>query len=268
MRFSYYFLLFTLILTTAISSRDVQAVKQNSPITSVWYQGIWEGWTIQTDPDSQYTTIVSLIEGQNGTIVGTTAYPELRCGGTLSLISHSPTMLSLREKITYGNCVDNGIIEFTLQGGSTGFYWYSDAHPAIATSTLTQISSDSNILPQQYVGVWEGRGVQQNPSTNWSILLTLTEGDMNDTVGTIAYPSLRCGGKLTLLSINTTELTFRETITYGNCVDQGLVTLAVSDAINDMLYEWELGTTTATGSLERINGESYTVFLPLTIRER
>jgi hypothetical protein len=40
---------------------------------------------------------------------------------------------------------------------------------------------------------------------------------------TIDYPSLSCGGSLTLLSNSGTSAQFHEHITYGNCVDGGAI---------------------------------------------
>lgn len=256
-------MLFLVINQIVLANDNIQTNSGNV----AWYHGVWEGWTIQTNPNSQYTTVLSIVEGDINTIVGTTAYPELRCGGTVKLVSQSASKIVLHETITYGNCIDNGIIDLTLVNNSTSqFHWYSNSHPAIADSTLSQISTDNDLPLQQYVGVWEGNGTQ-NSGSSWTILITLVEGETNEVVGTIAYPSLRCGGKLTLQSASASELTFLESITYGgNCVDQGIVTLSVNDLPHQMSYTWERGSSNAAGSLEKLSGESFNIYLPLVIR--
>ncbi len=81
-------------------------------------------------------------------------------------------------------------------------------------------------------GVWTGAADQTN--TSWTIEITLSEIEQ-----VINYPSLLCGGYLTLIHADETTLLFRETITYGNsgCVDQGLVEL-IEDADNKLLYNF------------------------------
>lgn len=99
-------------------------------------------------------------------------------------------------------------------------------------------------------GVWEGLGQQSGIS--WSIRIELNEKEQ-----LIEYPSLQCGGFLTLLEESDAQLLFRETITYGKftCVDQGFVEL--TDQSNTELvyrYYWpgvgdELGELGAVGSV-------------------
>jgi len=42
--------------------------------------------------------------------------------------------------------------------------------------------------------------------------------------GSIQYPSLSCGGSLTRLSSDSTSAQYRETITYGQCINGGTIT--------------------------------------------
>ncbi len=73
---------------------------------------------------------------------------------------------------------------------------------------------------QGKLGVWEGVGQQSGVS--WTIKATLKEDEQ-----LIEYPSLSCGGYLTLIEESDTQLLFKETITFGvsSCVDQGYVEL-------------------------------------------
>ena len=59
-------------------------------------------------------------------------------------------------------------------------------------------------------GVWEGKGYQHAPKMTWSVKLTAE----NNTY-TIEYPSLRCGGKWTLMEMGDGRAQFKEEITRG-----------------------------------------------------
>ncbi len=56
-------------------------------------------------------------------------------------------------------------------------------------------------LPSTYVGVWKGLGIQNNDG-EWTMLISLSNANTNSIVGTSSYPSLQCGGELTLLRVN------------------------------------------------------------------
>jgi hypothetical protein len=83
------------------------------------------------------------------------------------------------------------------------------------------------------VGVWEGEGQQQGIS--WTIKIDLKLDEQ-----LIEYPSLSCGGYLTLLEESDAQLVFRETITFGQntCCDQGIVELTDQSA-NELVYRWD-----------------------------
>lgn len=73
----------------------------------------------------------------------------------------------------------------------------------------------------QFTGEWQGAGQQDNGS-QWSIRVNI-----RPPLYVIDYPSLTCGGKLTLLKTTDTSLVFKETLTYGiaQCINQGDVVL-------------------------------------------
>ncbi|MEJ2621572.1 MAG: hypothetical protein P8163_15295 [Candidatus Thiodiazotropha sp.] len=82
------------------------------------------------------------------------------------------------------------------------------------------------------VGVWEGEG--QQPGISWTIRIDLKLDEQ-----LIEYPSLECGGYLTLLEESDAQLQFRETITYGTgCCDQGILELT-DQSENELVYRWE-----------------------------
>jgi hypothetical protein len=85
-------------------------------------------------------------------------------------------------------------------------------------------------------GVWKGTGYQKAPEMTWSIKFTAE----NNTY-TIEYPSLRCGGKWTLVEMNDAGATFKETITRGldKCSNGGDITVEkISD--HQISYKYTL----------------------------
>jgi len=100
------------------------------------------------------------------------------------------------------------------------------------------------------IGIWEGVGQQSGIS--WTIKIDIKEGGQ-----LIEYPSLGCGGVLTLLTETDTQLIFREKITFGGCVDNGFVELT-DESSNKLIYRWyypdannKQGRLGATGSMTR-----------------
>jgi hypothetical protein len=82
------------------------------------------------------------------------------------------------------------------------------------------------------LGLWEGEG--QQPGISWTISIDLQLDQQ-----LIEYPSLNCGGYLTLLEESDAQLQFRETITFGQnvCCDQGIVELT-DQSENELVYKW------------------------------
>ena len=102
--------------------------------------------------------------------------------------------------------------------------------PAIISHNA--IPAKDNLTPK--VGVWEGAGQQVGAS--WTIRIDIKKNEQ-----LIEYPSLNCGGFLTLLENSETRLLFKETITFGrhSCVDQGFVALVDRTATElTYLYYW------------------------------
>lgn len=73
----------------------------------------------------------------------------------------------------------------------------------------------------QFTGEWEGMGKQDN-GTQWSIRVSI-----HPKLYFIDYPSLTCGGVLSLIKTTDTSLVFKETLTYGieRCINHGEVVL-------------------------------------------
>lgn len=103
------------------------------------------------------------------------------------------------------------------------------------------------------IGVWEGEG--QQTGVSWTIRIDIRENEQ-----LIEYPSLNCGGFLTLLEESEAQLLFRETITFGIgiCVDQGFVELTDQSA-NELVYRYywpddsdQSGEVAAIGSVTKV----------------
>jgi hypothetical protein len=118
---------------------------------------------------------------------------------------------------------------------------------------------DNKLIPERpgllenKFGVWEGVGTQ--PGISWTIKITLKSNEQ-----LIEYPSLSCGGFLTLISETETKLLFRETITFNtkDCLDQGFIELIeTSETTMDYNYFYpnttnEKGELCAYGSVTKV----------------
>jgi hypothetical protein len=117
----------------------------------------------------------------------------------------------------------------------------------------------STKVSTQYIGTWKGDGVQDNGS-KWSILITITPGEVNSVIGTIAYPSLSCGGELTLRRVGDRSIALFENLTYlgNNCISGGTVVLKPTSNSDRLEYNWLYpnGKLGGKGSLEKIDSET------------
>lgn len=107
-------------------------------------------------------------------------------------------------------------------------------------------------MPAAFLGTWEGRGTQTDQPGEWTIRMNIMGGMPGAIVGTIAYPSLRCSGDLTLRVAAPNALEVQERITEGQCVDGGTITLTPADG-GGLRYDWSLAgySATAEGTLRR-----------------
>jgi hypothetical protein len=125
----------------------------------------------------------------------------------------------------------------------------------------TKVNAQSANLSASYIGVWEGTGSQS--SSSWTISITLTPGTVNSVVGTIAYPSLSCGGTLTLHRIKTQSIELDERFTYGSrqCTPGRVVLQRSSDEQNQLEYKWLFpdGREGATGSVRKIGKKTSSI---------
>jgi len=253
----FFALIIVLLAATSLGAHYEAASAGAATSLPAGYIGVWKGDGVQINPTSQWSILFGITNGTIGSIIGTAAYPSLRCGGELTLLNVSADSIELLEDITYGNCIDDGIVTLKLLPNNTVDYaWRSSIHPTTATGAMTKISQGGAAIPSEYIGIWRGSGSQ--PSSQWSILFGLTNGLVGSIIGTTAYPSLNCGGELTLQHINADSIELAEDITYGgNCVDNGVVTLKVLTN-NTLSYSWFAPgfPETGTGTLTRISTET------------
>jgi hypothetical protein len=120
-----------------------------------------------------------------------------------------------------------------------------------AASLLAAAPAAAQTIPDAFTGSWKGAGSQSDEAGEWTIAYTLADGRPGAVVGTITYPSLECGGDLILRNADREHVELGERITFGDCVDHGIVTL--TPAARGIAFGWrtEAGGPTARGMLAR-----------------
>jgi len=102
---------------------------------------------------------------------------------------------------------------------------------------LSASAATAQAIPAAFQGSWKGTGSQSDePGVEWTIALTLAGGARESVVGTITYPSLECGGDLILREAEPGRVELLERITFGSCVDRGVVTLTPSRG--GLAFDW------------------------------
>lgn len=124
-----------------------------------------------------------------------------------------------------------------------------------AWAPAMQQSATAPAAQRAFVGVWKGMGTQSDrPDSSWLITTAITGGQPGAVVGIIAYPSLACGGELVLQDATADSLVVRERITFGECIDGGIITLSWrSPGYLDYHWRSEKEDLTARGQLEPAN---------------
>jgi hypothetical protein len=107
-------------------------------------------------------------------------------------------------------------------------------------------------VPMQFIGTWSGIGSQSDQPGDWTIEAIIVGGPVEQ-VGTISYPSLECGGVLLFRGVRDGVLEMLEDITYGECVDQGTITLTPTGE-GRLRYHWrpQGSDVTGKGTLTRV----------------
>jgi hypothetical protein len=128
--------------------------------------------------------------------------------------------------------------------------------PAILSKQANMgVRSEEKGFSPAYVGTWSGYG-NQNNGTNWTIRLSIVPGSVDSVVGKIDYPSLGCGGELTLKQASNSSIELFENLTYGmdRCVNQGTDVLKLSSN-RKLEFSWfnPKGQQEATGKLRKVS---------------
>jgi S1-C subfamily serine protease len=94
-------------------------------------------------------------------------------------------------------------------------------------------------LPPAFVGSWEGFGTQSNSSEGWSMQVMLEGGPVGEIIGSVEYPSLGCGGWLTLERVAQEAIVVSEALTFGLdvCTDVGIITFSLA-ADGSLRFDW------------------------------
>lgn len=111
-------------------------------------------------------------------------------------------------------------------------------------------------VPKSFAGTWVGTGYQSSDQSRWTIRMTLRAGARAAAAGRITYPSLACGGVLTLESIKNGHARILEDITDGEgaCVDYGIIDVRLLGKTKlDWRWSYPDGTQGAKATLTRQN---------------
>ena len=84
-------------------------------------------------------------------------------------------------------------------------------------------------------GTWSGIVTQSEPNTTYAV-----EMELYGMLGSINYPSLKCGGKLEFLREEGKIFFYRETLTFGKdrCIDGGTVQISPHPLGDSTLWNW------------------------------
>lgn len=94
-------------------------------------------------------------------------------------------------------------------------------------------------IPEAFSGTWVGTGYQYDTQSRWTIRMTLRASGQATAAGRIAYPSLACGGVLSLQTVEQGRLRVLEDITDGEdaCIDQGSIEMRFLGATR-LNWQW------------------------------
>jgi hypothetical protein len=219
--------------------------------------GVWKG-TIRVDPNYggwTFSALLTLVDGNVGEIVGTTAHPSVKCGGKMRLQNAASDTVITASDYTFGPCLDGTHVLRLASDGTMLYEWHDPHSSRVDRGTLTKVGGVGTTIPSGYKGVWKGTVTQVNPNGQWLALIALVNGSVGSVVGTYASPTSNCGGELVLLSVNSDSIELLHDITYGSCWDNGVDTLRlVTDDTLEFHWRSPDHTSTASGTLFRISG--------------
>lgn len=123
---------------------------------------------------------------------------------------------------------------------------------AAEPSEESAASAQDDAMESRFIGRWEGSGRQFSPRQQWILEMEITSDAVGTTVGTISYPTLRCGGNLFLRVADESTWTMRERITYGRCITGGSITMTLEGSDRaQWLWHYAEGGLGAQGQVQR-----------------
>lgn len=107
-----------------------------------------------------------------------------------------------------------------------------------STAQSEDYSLKADTCPIDYISDWTGFG-KQNNAGEWQIDMTIYGGEIGQVIGTIDYPSLKCGGTLMLKEVDINYIIIEEKLQYGlwKCVDRGKIKLTLAGEVIDFFWD-------------------------------
>lgn len=104
----------------------------SAPAQAQTLAGQWCGVAEQTGPGDHRSEWDAVVELKGPT--GTTEYPSLKCGGTLTFERRDGNIHFYRERISYGHglCLDEGLLGIELLGPTIRYEWTGSGAKASA----------------------------------------------------------------------------------------------------------------------------------------
>ncbi len=208
-------------------------------------QGVWRGAVVGDNTDYSVVMALSGELAAPGQRVGSTDYPELRCGGTLYLVSRDGARTVMEERIIYGanRCIPT--VKVTLVRGSTEGQALVEYAPDDGRRGIRASVSREAVMPDLTdrvdpgeAGTW--RGAVEGDSSAYTVQMQLTSGHAvaGQIVGANDYPELSCGGPVSYVGRTYGRLVLKEQINRGqaSCVLTGEVTFTVGEPMGLWTY--------------------------------
>lgn len=166
---SLYFDLVGVGLPNNTGSASLARVSASGSAVPLQFRGLWIGSGFQYNLSSQWTISLALVDGPTGSIIGSSAYPSVPCGGEILLEGATQSAMQLREHITYGPCVDQGSMTISPSGeGSLSFVWRaSSGGPIGSVGALAPQGSSLPSIPAAPSDLAASVGTSQQVRLTW-----------------------------------------------------------------------------------------------------
>lgn len=214
--------------------------------------GVWQGPAIAEQGTILAPYTLSVSNCVLNEVCGTDDYFTRRCDGAVTLVEADAETLRFTRESTQGNCPSDEIVLTSLGGPNWQAIYYTQgeeitrvvlrvkdlvrgsmepapeaiansAQPEVPESTATSTPPPSPTPnPNAINGRWEGI-VTQPGYGDYDTIIELNGCTPNQVCGTVDYPSLACGGVVTLTEVGDGWIRLFEDSQYGNCIDGEIV---------------------------------------------